>query len=189
MTKNSPCAIKTKNKMGQAVKKLMKLKSFDKITVSDITTECGFHRQTFYYHFQDRYELIDWIIYNELLVPFMDEFTFNKLYDKFNTLLETIESDKLFYQRAMRISSGEVSEYLNVAARQLFVNTISSLSNKELTVTQDNDEYMLIVEFVGFGLTGIVMSWVQRGMKESPAELTEKLVKLVEKCKNFVINN
>ena len=93
MTKNTPCAIKTKAKMAEAVKSLMNTKSFDKITVSDITTECGIHRQTFYYHFQDRYELVDWIIYNELLVPFMEGLTFANMYSRFNALLETIESE------------------------------------------------------------------------------------------------
>ncbi len=186
MTKNTPCAIKTKAKMAEAVKSLMNTKSFDKITVSDITTECGIHRQTFYYHFQDRYELVDWIIYNELLVPFMEGLTFANMYSRFNALLETIESEKSFYQRAMRLSSGEVSKYLNVAARELFVNVISALDEETKLVPDDTGEYMIFVEFVGFGLTGIVMSWVQRGMKETSQELTEKLIKLVEKCKEFV---
>ncbi|MCR5207818.1 MAG: TetR family transcriptional regulator, partial [Eubacterium sp.] len=98
--------------MGAALKELMNSKTFDRITVSDITDKCGVHRQTFYYHFQDRYELLDWIIYNELLDPFINEFSIDNMYEKFRSLLETVTKEKKFYQMALRINSGEVSVYL-----------------------------------------------------------------------------
>lgn len=41
----------TKKAIAAGLKELMKRKSFDKITISDITNECGLNRQTFYYHF------------------------------------------------------------------------------------------------------------------------------------------
>ena len=40
-------------------KQLMRKKSFDKISISDITNNCYLNRQTFYYHFQDKYELMN----------------------------------------------------------------------------------------------------------------------------------
>ena len=43
------------------MKELMKRKSLEKITVSDIVQNCGLNRQTFYYHFQDKYDLVNWI--------------------------------------------------------------------------------------------------------------------------------
>ena len=46
-------------------KQLMRKKSFDKISISDITNNCYLNRQTFYYHFQDKYELMNYIYYNE----------------------------------------------------------------------------------------------------------------------------
>lgn len=185
MNKNSPCAVKTKNKMACAVKELMNSKPFDKITISDITEKCNIHRQTFYYHFQDRYELLDWIIYNELLEPFMDGFTFDNMYEKFRTLLETVYSEKRFYQSAMRISSGEVSTYLSKVSKKQFVNVLRSLgkSNDIEPQTEEND--LLIAEFFGYGLSGVVVSWINRGMKETPEELTEKIFNLIEICKKL----
>ena len=44
-----------------AFKELLLEKSIDKITINDITEKCGINRQTFYYHFHDIYELIEWI--------------------------------------------------------------------------------------------------------------------------------
>ena len=51
----------TKRILAAALKQLTCRKSFDKITIADITQQSGYNRQTFYYHFRDKYELLNWI--------------------------------------------------------------------------------------------------------------------------------
>ena len=58
----------TKKAIAQCLKNLAAEKSFLKISIGDITAACGLNRQTFYYHFQDKYELLDWIYYEECFV-------------------------------------------------------------------------------------------------------------------------
>ncbi len=55
----------TKRAMGAAFKKLLLEKPLNKITVQDITDECGVNRQTFYYHFDDIPDFISWICLND----------------------------------------------------------------------------------------------------------------------------
>ena len=43
----------TKQALEQSLKKLMQVKALDKITIRDITTDCGISRMAFYYHFKD----------------------------------------------------------------------------------------------------------------------------------------
>ena len=50
----------TKSALCDSLKKLCEQKPFDKISISDITGECGLNRQSFYYHFQDKYELLSY---------------------------------------------------------------------------------------------------------------------------------
>lgn len=50
----------TKKLLSDSLKKLLNKKTLKKITVKEVVTECGLTRQTFYYHFQDMYELLDW---------------------------------------------------------------------------------------------------------------------------------
>ena len=57
----------TKEKIATAVKELMRQKSIRKITVQDIMDETGMKRQSFYYHFQDIYDVIEWICFKELI--------------------------------------------------------------------------------------------------------------------------
>ena len=52
----------TKEAIAQAFEGLLEKRSIDKITVKDIVTECGVNRQTFYYHFRDIYDLMEWAL-------------------------------------------------------------------------------------------------------------------------------
>ena len=55
----------TKRALEASLKKLLPRKPLNKITINDITEDCGVNRMTFYYHFQDIYDLIEWICLEE----------------------------------------------------------------------------------------------------------------------------
>ena len=57
----------TKNALAASLKKLLSKKELSKITITNITEECGVNRQTFYYHFKDIYDLLEWIFTNEVI--------------------------------------------------------------------------------------------------------------------------
>ena len=57
----------TKKALAVSLKKLLSKKELSKITISNITDECGVNRQTFYYHFKDIYDLLEWIYKNEVI--------------------------------------------------------------------------------------------------------------------------
>ena len=52
--------VNVKPMIAEAFLKLSKEKNIDKITVKDIVDTCGISRQSFYYHFQDILEVIEW---------------------------------------------------------------------------------------------------------------------------------
>ena len=56
----------TKKALEVSLKKLLKEKPFDKITIADLTGDCGISRMTFYYHFTDMHHLLSWIILDEI---------------------------------------------------------------------------------------------------------------------------
>ena len=68
-----------------SLKKIMKHKAFSKITVSELIKDCNLNRKTFYYHFEDIYGLLKWMLEQEafevvrqfdLLVDYKDAFDF-----------------------------------------------------------------------------------------------------------------
>ena len=58
----SAMAHATKQLLANALKKKLNQKTLDKITVTELAEDCGVNRQTFYYNFQDIYDLLDWTL-------------------------------------------------------------------------------------------------------------------------------
>lgn len=57
----------TRKMFADALKKAVRHKKFSKITVSEIVRECGVNRKTFYYHFEDIYALLKWMLEEEAI--------------------------------------------------------------------------------------------------------------------------
>ena len=57
----------TKRALAEALKELMEEKSFSKISVADICGKCNMNRKSFYYHFKDKYDLVNWIFDTEFI--------------------------------------------------------------------------------------------------------------------------
>ena len=55
----------TKQLLSNSLKKLLTKKTLDKITVTELAEDCKVNRQTFYYNFQDIYDLLDWTLEQE----------------------------------------------------------------------------------------------------------------------------
>ena len=55
--------------LAESLKELTIKQPIEKITIKEITDKAGVIRPTFYNHFQDKFELIEWIIRTELLEP------------------------------------------------------------------------------------------------------------------------
>lgn len=181
------CSLITKRKLAQALKELMKTTSFDKITVADITEKCYIHRQTFYYHFQDRYELLDWIIYDELLSPFMDGLNLDTMYDKFYDMFTTMSNDKKFYQNAIKINSDDLNRFISSVAIKQLTQVMKDINNSSGHENTDNKSVESTAEFFGYGISGIIIAWVQKEMKESPKEMVERIEHIVGMCKEIML--
>ena len=52
----------TKQALATALRELMEQVPFDKIQVQHICERCGMNRKSFYYHFKDKYDLLNWIL-------------------------------------------------------------------------------------------------------------------------------
>ena len=55
--------------LAESFKELAMQRSIEKITIKEITDKAGVIRPTFYNHFQDKYELLEWIINQDLIEP------------------------------------------------------------------------------------------------------------------------
>ncbi|MDF2567526.1 MAG: dihydroxyacetone kinase transcriptional activator DhaS [Oscillospiraceae bacterium] len=175
----------TKKAIAVALKELMKHKSFDKITVADITKQCGLNRQTFYYHFQDKYELVNWIYYNEAIVILTTDLSFDNWSDRILDMLQVMKKESYFYENALRSSGdSEFERYLLSFSKELFVSIIHKLDEG---YNIQNDDIEFIAQFYSFGIVGMIVSWAKNGMAASPESMTSHLKNLVYDSKMFAV--
>lgn len=80
----------TKKALAAALKQLMEEKAFEKINVGDICERCDMNRKSFYYHFKDKYDLVNWIFDTELI-----SLVYNKVYE--NTWEALLVMSRYFY--------------------------------------------------------------------------------------------
>ena len=62
-----PGSLITKNALAAAMRELMQQEHFQKISIGDICARCGMSRKSFYYHFRDKYDLVNWVFYTDLV--------------------------------------------------------------------------------------------------------------------------
>ena len=65
--KHEITTLNTKKMLAASLKKHMGKKPLSKITISEIIADCGVNRKTFYYHFEDIYTLLKWMLEQEAI--------------------------------------------------------------------------------------------------------------------------
>ena len=82
--------------LAESFKELGLTEPIDKITIKEITDKAGVIRPTFYNHFQDKYELLEWIIRTEILEPIMPLFQGGFIKEGFTLIFTNVAKDKEF---------------------------------------------------------------------------------------------
>ncbi len=100
--KHEEISLNTKRSLAESMKKLLKKKPLQKITVSELIRDCDANRKTFYYHFEDIYALLKWTLEQEavevirhfdLLVDYEEAMTFVMDYVEKNSFIVQCAKD------------------------------------------------------------------------------------------------
>lgn len=95
-------SLRTKTQFAQAMKQLIQTVPMEKINVTQLSEMCGLHRKSFYYHFIDKYDLLNWILQSEIIEPLQEE-THRDLYDVLKKIAMKMNEEKAFYRAAFRM--------------------------------------------------------------------------------------
>lgn len=167
----------TKLALANSLKGLMAKKAFNKICVSDIVDNCGLTRQAFYYHFKDKYDLMNWIYYTET-ARFMS--SYNKVEHWLDGMLDLcnyMRQNKTFYINALNTTGqNSFQEYLHDYIQDISISVIESIKNKEF----EEEKWGFIVEFISTAFVGLIVRWADNGMKDDPAEYVMKMRSLFD---------
>lgn len=167
----------TKRALAASLKKLLAKTPLDKITVTDIAEDCGLNRQTFYYHFQDIYDLVEWIYTSEASEALDGKKTYDTWQEGFLHLFEYIRENRNFVVNTYHSVSREFLErYLYQEAYGLLYGVVEEkAAGKNVRET----DKAFIADFYKYGFVGLVLDWIGSGMKEKPDSMIERLGLLI----------
>ncbi|MCI2069622.1 MAG: TetR/AcrR family transcriptional regulator [Bacilli bacterium] len=167
----------TKNALATALTELLNEKSLDKITIKELTSRCGVDRQTFYYHFSDIYELVQWIYKKGAEKAVADNKTYESWETGYKAILEATLEHKNFVLNTFDSVSREYVE------SDLYSRTFAVLYNIIQEKAGDSiskEDKTFISDFYKYAFVGLTLDWIKKGMVEPPEEIITKLSTLLK---------
>lgn len=146
----------TKNALAASMKKLMIRRPFEKISVSDICNDCGINRKSFYYHFRDKYDLVNWIFYTGF-VGEVDLFSYKTGWDLVEDICTYFYREKEFYRAALRIEGqNSFRDYLIEVATPVVEFFLKD-------VIPENESDSVFATFITDGFLTALIRWLSGG--------------------------
>ena len=170
-------SIDTKDILAEALLRLTQQKSFEKITIADITHQSGFNRQTFYYHFRDKYELLNWIYERDAHRVFDSKLNFENWHRYIAVLLKHMRKEKVFYMNTIHSDERYFQTFIFRLTKSIFYLAIDRLDPYHQLSESDKNFYS---EFFSFGVSGVLVSWAKNDMKETPEKVAQNLKSLAQ---------
>lgn len=174
----------TRRALAQALKQLMREQPFEKVSVGEICEACDMNRKSFYYHFRDKYELVEWIFENEFV----------------STLKEEEKKDRwLFLGRICHYFYREREFYVNIlrvrgqnAFTQCLWNFLYEASENYYRAVTGAQEEALGEDaafFYAFVIDALVLSiyrWLMEGARIPPEKFLQRLQNISRYAAKFV---
>ena len=168
-----PDANVTKKALADSMKQLMKEKPFDKISVTDICEYCGMNRKSFYYHFKDKYDLVNWIYYTEFIMM-AGLRQFGSAWDLLEAVADLFYSSQDFYKRALEVEGqNSFRDYFCDSTAPIF-----RLFASQIVPEEDCDS---VIAYMADAFLVIMQRWLRDGCPGGPAEFTGRIRNVLEK--------
>ena len=168
----------TKQELEQSLKNLLLKKPLTKITVGDITDDCGINRMTFYYHFKDIYDLVEWSCLEDAKRALDEKKTYDTWQQGLLQIFKAVQENKPFILNVYRcVHREQVEKYLQPLVDQLLLNVI----NEEAAgITVRDEDKQFIAQVYSYMFIGLMLDWIKDDMREDPQQIVEKLSKLIK---------
>lgn len=163
----------TKAALEESLKRLLLKKPLDKITITDLTTDCGISRMAFYYHFKDIYDLVEWSCVEDGTKAIQGKKTSESWTEGLTQVFEAVLENKPFIMNVYRnVDRERMENYLFKLTYDLIAGVVEEKS-KGLDLSDEDKKF--IANFYKYGFVGIMFEWIQAGMKEDIEELVNKM--------------
>lgn len=158
---------------------LVSLQPLKTVTVKLLVDKCGINRGTFYYHFKDIYDLINWTFETEVIEP-LKQGILTKSQAEWSTLtlqgLKKMAANKEFYCQAVRLEGqNNLQNFMREKNRESWDLLINQYLKKVIQDTDCDDEYLgFLIKYTSQAICSMTIEWILDGMKV-PVEMMAKM--------------
>ena len=168
---------RTKQLIKNVLIDLCQTQSFRKISVQKIANEAKINRQTFYYHFKDIYDLVEWTYSSEAAKALAGQKTYDTWQQGFLQIFQYILANKNFVKNTYHsISREHLERYLYSETYQLLIGVVEEKA-RDMEVREEDKSF--IAHFYKYAFVGIVLQWIEAGMRENPATIVDRISMLI----------
>ncbi|MDO4621057.1 MAG: TetR/AcrR family transcriptional regulator C-terminal domain-containing protein [Lachnospiraceae bacterium] len=158
--------------LADSLKRLALTIPFEKITIRQITDGAGVIRVTFYNHFKDKYDLLEWIIQTEILTP-VGILLNNHMYrDALILIFSNLQKEKDFYTHVVNLEGqNSFQDIVRNSIRKLLLElfTVQALHSAEKHPWLTSD---YLAAYYAESMTFVVINWIKNGMTISAEEVS-----------------
>ncbi len=171
----------TKKALGESLKKLMAEQPFEKISIKDICDDCGMNRNSFYYHFKDKQDLIIWIFDFEFIQKIQTR-EFKDAFEFYEAVCEYFFENRSYYIKAFEITGQNCfSDYFSVIFHEFFIGYML----KYFGETENRQYY---AKFATDTLRMFLLLWLTDKKQLTPHEVVsmakDAVFDIAERCSN-----
>ena len=179
---SNPRSIRVRKALQQGLLDLLKVKPYEKITITNIVNQAGLARHTFYNHYETKDELLYHLIDTPLnkMVSFSAEVDYYYLpVEEFSSRIKAIarKSFEIWQEHpelAAIIDLIDMDSLLINRLRKNYENHMASNSEQDRELIQSTvGQY--IMSYKAYAMVGVLRQWFKNGMRHTPEEMAEFL--------------
>lgn len=164
----------TKRLFASELQNLAAQKPFAKISVAEICRASGATRQTFYYHFHDKYDLAAWIYLQDLSQAVEPTGTIGP--ESLTRMLEAMHQKRDFYRNALQdASQNNLMSYIREYGTNFLLEAVERQYHLDPT-----PQLRLAVRYHSYGMSGVLVEWLDGAWPMSSQEMATQLGKSLE---------
>lgn len=173
----------TKAGLVQTLVALCQEKSYEKITVQDISQRAGLNRQTFYYHFKDKNDLLRYAYYQRgLRYLVSSELTLVNWEESVLKMLKEMQNCQDFYLNTVTAEPEVLTKEFNQLAQRLFVQLFDEVDQEGELSSTDKEFY---ARFLAHGCGGMLIDWLLAGANQPPITVAAQLFRFAKDIEFF----
>lgn len=168
----------TKRALEQSLKNLLLKKPLTKITINDIAEDCGINRMTFYYHFKDIYDLVEWSCMEDARKALEENKTYDTWQHGFLQIFAAVLENKPFIMNVYRcVHQEQVEKYLKPLVDDLLLGVINEEA-AGMTVREEDKDF--IAQIYSYIFIGLMLDWIKDDMRQDPKPIVDRLARLIK---------